>query len=517
MSAIPWGYPNVPSPSSSDDSIINPTSPAGVDGLATYLSARSRAAAGTVVPIWLIGDSNGAGSNGGTAGFVGGWRHGIERALLRTRMDFDFVGSTATLRELSDSGLCWHDCYAGEKIEDATAALTTRLAGCASVPAIVVHSLGTNNIVAGDSAATMLAKFQAWATALFAALPTAHAFVLPPIPLVDGTTTHATLAAWQAVRAAYIALLAAYVASDPRMTLLTSPDLVGGDLMTDGVHLTRSGQMAVGEVVADAIDRYLGPPFRQGPRLIRAFRQHKPKNSIYCATETTDGMSAASPNGYAAGAASFAFALDLYPTAIAAALRTIATFSTYGAKGSGFWLLTQTNGALAWYWDDPSVAVGGGSMALTRSLLVNKWHRIVCLAQLNGAASSAGVYVNGKLAGILSGLPAWNMATGAFTLGKEGAVFGVGVTGYYGRVRAFKGASLPRPGSMAALRAVLSDYYDDGPIVPGTCCAYHDLDGSLNDSVYGGRGLSLVGSAANAAPYPGGSPLRPWDFAADYP
>lgn len=179
-------------------------------------------------------------------------------------------------------------------------------------------------------------------------------------------------------------------------------------------------------------------------------------------------------------------------------------------------MLSQNNGAISIYWNNPSGSLGGSSYAMTRGLVVNKWHRLVICAHLNGASSSIGLYINARLAGVIGGLPAWNFPAAALNLGKEGVTFANGQKGYYSRLRAFRGSSVPRPGSKAAQIAVESDYYDDGALVPGAGIAWHDLDGSLADMVYGGTSFTYTGSGLLTGPYPSGTPIRPWEFAADY-
>lgn len=484
--------------------------------LGDYLSASARATAGTPISIWLIGDSNGVGSNGVTTGYVGGWRNGIEQALACKRSDFDFVGSTVTAREGADCGLTWHDCYAGEKVEDATTNLTTRLAGCASTPQIVVECLGTNNLVAGDTAAQLLVKQQAYEAALFAALPNAHLFVTAPPPLIDGSTTHASLTALQATQADYNALLSAHCAADPRLTYVSLSSMAKGEFQLDGVHENRQGQISHGELVATPIDLRMGPAFRMGPPTPRQFRQRHVQYSLLMGANS-DGVNCVSGNGYAGGANSMMIALDLYPTALDAALRTIICYGNYSDMGvAGAWMLSQNNGALSVYWNNASGTLGGSGHAMYRGLVVNKWHRLVLVAHLNGGASSLGLYINRRLAGVIGGLPAWNFPAAAINLGKEGVTFSNGQKGYYSRLRAYRGSSIPRPGSKAAQIAVDSDYYDDGPLVSGACIACHDFDGVLTDTVYGGTSFTIVGGTTFAGPYPSGTPLRPWEFAADY-
>ncbi|MGL4808164.1 MAG: hypothetical protein ACRC4O_05425, partial [Giesbergeria sp.] len=150
----------------------------------------------------------------------------------------------------------------------------------------------------------------------------------------------------------------------------------------------------------------------------------------------------------------------------------------------------------------------------------NKWHRIVAIIHRgNGTANSgsAGLYVNGRLVGQIYGLPGTWAASG-YTLYLGNSPDYVSCPGYYSSLRVWGGTGVPRPGSMAALRAVEANYFLDEPIAPGYGTSAREFDGALTDQVSGNAASTLVGGAtALAAAYPGGTPLRPWENSFDYP
>jgi hypothetical protein len=78
----------------------------------------------------------------------------------------------------------------------------------------------------------------------------------------------------------------------------------------------------------------------------------------------------------------------------------------------------------------------------------------------------------------------------------------------------YKGALVPRPGTMAALRAVEADYYLDQDLAPNACAGSFPLNVALADEISGNPPLVGAGGAVLGAAWPGGLPQRPWESVA---
>lgn len=451
------------------------------------------------------GDSNCRGSNGLDTGYVGGWRTGIYHALRSSRSDFDVLGSQISVPEKLGSLATWRcDGQAGWKIEDMTAGAAAAIAG-AGRPEFIIDNFGTNNVTAGDTLATMQAKRAALDAAWAAAAPGSKILRVGLIPFVPGSTTGANQAAWDALRVAYNAWMQSYY-GDGYIDAVSQ--LSQSELQPDGVHLNRSGEASMGKVIAAELEARWGTA--RGISLPRFYRQRAPQYSV-SAPAAADGLTLASPNKMGPGADSYAFAVDYYPTALdAAALHTIAALGPYGAAAAGWWLLAQQGQAVRLYWDDPAGTIFGQPNEI--ALVLNKWHRIAFLA--DAANRCAGLYVNGALVGLVQGLAAWTFPVGRTAYLGNGPNF-TGAAGFYSRVRCYRGTGVPKPGSMAAQLAVEADLYEDAPLGVNAVGGYYDLNGILS-GLSGDPSWVAVAAAAFAAPYPGATPLRPWELGAGY-
>lgn len=471
------------------------------------IAAGPVAALGQIRSVLLAGDSNCRGSNGLDTGYVGGWRTGAYHYLRSWRSDFDFVGSAISVPEQLGSLALWRCAgAAGWKIEDMTAAVPAEIA-VTGAPGFILDNFGTNNIAGGDSLATMQTKRLALDAAWAAAAPNSRVVRLSLIPFVPGSTTGANQAAWDAQRVAYNAWMAATYGTSGYLD--ATSQLSQSEIQPDGVHLNRSGEASMGYAIANTLDARLGPRF--GFPLPRFFRQRKPLYSISCPA-AADGLTLATPNRFAPGADSYAFAVDYYPTTLdAAALHTVAALGPYGALGSGFFLLGQQGQALRLYWDNPAGTIFGQPDEI--ALVLNKWHRCVFIA--DATTLSVGLYVNAQLVGLVQGVAPWAFAAARTAYLNQGPNFS-GARGYYDRVRCYRGAGVPKPGSMAAQLAVEADYYLDEPIGTQAVGGYYDLNGILS-GLNGDPSWVAVAGAAFAAPYPTGTPIRPWELGAAYP
>ena len=108
---------------------------------------------------------------------------------------------------------------------------------------------GTNDILAGDSANTALAKLDTLVGRIRAALPNTHILVASLIPNTSTTVT-------QAVTAEFSRRVAGEVVN-PRATagqkvsfvdIFNTPGLLPSDFQTDGIHLTTSGYNKISSV-----------------------------------------------------------------------------------------------------------------------------------------------------------------------------------------------------------------------------------------------------------------------------
>lgn len=456
--------------------------------------------------IHIVGDSNTAGSNGVDTGHVGGWRHPMLKALRAWRDDFELVGTLKDASELiATNGAPWHNAVPGYAIGDVAGAYAGWIAALAAPPDCVVDLIGTNDVPT-KTPAQMMAARAAMDAVIEAACPAARRVVLAVLPFVAGTTVGGNLAAWNATVVAYNALLESHCRAEGYSFVDVTGSLGPGDYQADGVHLNRDGQAAFGQRVAEYLDRVvLGQ--RRGFTLPATFRQTKPRPSIYFPTTAAKLTFANAPEFRPD--ASIAVAFDWFPTVLTAgAFQEVIQYGAYGA--GDFWGIYQNGTALSVYWNNVAGTITGQPQA--QVLRKNEWHRIVLIAQLSGADSAVGLYVNGELVGLAAGIAAWNLAQQTTVLG-AGVTFGATAPGYVSRVAAFKGASIPRPGSMAAMRAVERDYFLGGSLFGAASVGSWPLGASLANEISGGTPATLGGGAAALAAHPAGTPRRPWEMA----
>lgn len=460
-----------------------------------------------------IGDSNTIGAVSGT---VGAWRAVMYETLRGWRDNFEIIGSLITEPEyLSTFGTWRHSATSGFTMQDEAAVFPSQTANAGPAD-IILDMLGTNNIVVnGDTADEMLAARMALNAVYRANNPQAYIVIIPPPPFVAGTTVGGNLFDWNTTRADYLALLREWAGTQPRTIVLDNTPLGTGDFITDGVHLTAGGQGLLGTDIARQLDRYLLGG-RQGALLPLQFRERAPAYALSIPNGAADRLVSAPDTLFGADASSFAFAIDYYtPTLAGGAYSNVVV---YGAVASvpNYYELVQQAGRLDFFW---RAAAGNGEFVnqpQTRAIQAGRWHRIVVVSYLEGANSSIGIYVNGKLVALKQGVAAWGAMT-AQSLGLGLSPNYVGETGsYYGRYRVWKGAGIPKPGSMAAMRGVEKDYFEDGDAFPGAMVASYSLNNSVNGDVNGSPALVLAGGAAFTAAYApsggGTTPKRPWEM-----
>ena len=475
--------------------------------------------------IMFLGDSNTFGNDGVHTGMVGGYATYAVQYLRTLRSDFDVIGSLVALAENAAlSSLPYNEGHSGATIASTAAAYAGY---CASPgvgpPDIVVLMIGTNDLQAGRTLAQMQADTLTLYNAILAVNPLTSILWMGPPPLVDGTLTHANLAAWNAQLAAYNTWLQFTFIPANRNALynVSSRSVGNGDFQVDGVHLNQGGQGTVGVSIARDLNQNMGPP--RSDVMPSVFNTRKPSYSVFVNGEgTADDIALVAHPGFNPGAGSFTLAFDYCPTTMfnSGGLSVV----RYGANGVNnyYQIFVASNpnagGGLSWsvYWMQAGNVIPPASFAGSPGAFLNQWHRLVIMA--DAATLTVGFYVNGKLAGLAHGLPAWTSAQENLRFGDS--VVTNGAPGYYSRVYAAQ-AVPGRPGSMAALLAAEEDYYLGRSLVPGQGTAFYSLDNTLADDVYApgepNPVMVLQGAAAFVPGYPVGSPARPWEIHAELP
>jgi lysophospholipase L1-like esterase len=468
--------------------------------------------------IMFLGDSTTSGSNGLYTGLVGGYPARTIQTLLGLRSDFEVIGSQIELAEnAAGCNVPYSEGHTGFTI----AQLTAGYAGfCASpgvgVPDLVIFMAGTNDMVAGRTLVQMEADYAAARTEILTVGPATRIIWMPPMQFQDGTTTHATLAALQALQASVVAFLAAWAPEQKNSYYNASSQLAGsGQTLVDGVHPNLSGEAIIGDGLAAQLDIWLGP--RRRLPIPRVFLTRQTWASEECITDTTDGLTCTAHPGFNPGAGSFTL-VGTYAMGAVPAAGTYAIFS-YGtyAVNNYYGLLLVSDGTTAHlrlYWDNTTVTIGGATASFAESpgLLANSRNRI--MIQADASTGTVGLYVNGQLAGLAQGIGPWTNTQQTFYVALD-ATFGSGAVGFYQEVQAYK-AVPARPGSVAALQAALGDYYQRTAPIAGEGSAYFTLDGTLADDVYapGDPNPNMVahGGMAAVGAYPAGTPLMPWNW-----
>jgi len=461
----------------------------------------------------ILGDSNTAGANETDVGNVAGWRTALYLTLRQWRDDFDLIGTVndgvAAVQEgLSTLGAWYHDGLGGETLGGAAAAYAGYIAAIGTTPHFIIDMLGTNDVIAGTSAANMMVARATLEAAYTANAPAAKVVAIGVPPFVAGTTVAGNLAAWNAVRTAYNTLLEAYCAARPTTHFYISPDALGdGSYQVGGVHLNQHGQGYLGRIVAEYLHTHLfGLP--KGATLPRVLRARKPWGCV-ALPANTDAVGVAVHAGFNPGTASFAIAFDWRPQLLAGGFQCVCAYNAIAARPD-FWAIYQTVRGL-------EVEFGSGGVDITNqpqeiALEVDRWYRVLLVAYANGADSRVGLYLDGKLVGLKIGLAVWNFGAHAFAFGTSPGL--VGVPGYVGRIATWKGATVPKPGTMAALRAAEADYYLGETICTGGAASF-PLNVSLASEMTGLNPLVAAGGAALIAAWPAAAPARPWEFPAN--
>lgn len=466
----------------------------------------SRSLDASPVTIQFVGDSI-------TSGVNGAWRSPCFATLRQWRDDFDFVGTQLDgILAIDYFGLPYSDAIAGQTLDGAAAAYTGQVAALAAPPDVIVDMLGTNDIAGqGQTAAQMMTDRETLEAAYAANSPNAVVIALGTPPFVAGSTTGGNLAAWNATRAQYNALLQAYCATHADHHFISTNGLGLGDFLSDGVHLNNAGEAQLGRIVAEYLDRHLLNPLSRGQRLTwSTFRQSSVMPSI---TSPAAGYATVTTAAQNPASESYAFALDYYPTELPTGFHSVVSYDVYNGA-TGWFGLYQNADALAVYWNNPAPTIANtANSANRRCLRANRWHRVLLIAHRNGADSRVGLYVDGRLVGIAIGLPAWTMSQHALRI-NNGPDFG-GIACYFGRFSTWKGAGIPVPGSSAALLAAERDYWLGESLFPGYCTSSYPLGTTLNDEISGGPAMTLVAGAASSPAWPSGTPLRPWEYGPD--
>lgn len=469
--------------------------------------------------LMFIGDSNTLGVDFGTYnGMQGGYPVPAVQTLRGLRGDFEVIGSVISYPEnCVGSSVPYQEGHGGATIATLTAGYAGYVATVGvGAPDVAISCVGAADIVAGRTLLQMQTDTAAYLAAILAQSASTIVVFMSPCPFAAGTTVGANLAAWNAIQAAYATWLQnTFVpANSTRTTFCAATLSVGqGDYFSDGVHLNQGGQGAVGQSVGQFLDRLMSAR-RGAPKLPRVFRQRQPWAAYQLPNGAADFATCTNHPGFNPGAGSFTVAFDFCPTDLGGGGSNL-TLLSYGSGGTNnYWAILRVNNQLLVYWQSVGAyAIPGtdNTVAISPGLTLNAWHRIVLM--VDATTGTIGLYVNGQLAGINTGLAAWTSTLQTTYIG-AGANYN-GAAGYYGRI--FAAPAIPgRPGSVAALEAVEADYYLGSSLTPGLGSAVFPLDAILTDDVYapGAPNPSFVlhGAAASVAAYPLGCPPRPWEY-----
>ena len=466
------------------------------------------------VRIQFVGDSNTEGSGAGNSG---AFRTSLYERLRSWRGDFNFIGSKISVpEELGSFGMWYHDGYSGQTIPGINTLYPTIVAniGANSVD-VVVDMLGTNDIaVSGSSAATMTFQRSLLNATYRANQFSTHIVQVAPPPFVAGTTVGGNAAAWNAIRATYVASLVnqphnGVFVFDP----VASLGLGVGDMQLDGIHLNQFGYGRLGMGLAKFIDTEVIGPRQQSP-LPRNFNQRQPAYAVLCPLQA-DSFSVANHPGFNPGSASFALAFDYLPGALSAAYTCVAQYGNFGAPPEEYALFQRT-GHLDFFWRSNAGTGLFVNQPNGRAMQALKWHRIVVMA--HRPSGTIGMYINGCLVGLVSGIAAWTFTQQTMFFGSNTITTFGEPASYYSRIATFQGDALvPRPGTNDALRAVEDDYYLGDTLVGGAGGALYTLNNTLASGIFGGPVMVLAGTSALTAPDPTGTtPRRPWEFTQPY-
>ena len=469
-----------------------------------------------------LGDSNTLGSNAETTGGVGGWRESAFAYLLERRSDFDVKGSVISQLENAASLLPFVEGHIGLSLQAAAAGFPGYYASPGVAPVdLVVQLLGAANVITlNDSVATMLAAQFALDQAKLAANPNISTIVLDIMPAVLGTSVSpADFATWNAkIQAFNTALQNTYVPPAPFVKGVTwvfrpvNAVLGPGEFYTDGLHVNQLGQGTQGQRIGLVIHQFLGIARDEAPAPT-AFRQRKPASTIILSNPTTDGLTCTGHSGFNPGTDSFALAFDCVPISLPSnpGLGVLVSYGAY-ASVNDFFLITQQGEQVSVYWANQAgtiiqTAIPPGAMPI--ALQVGRRYRFVLMA--HAPTGTVGLYINKRCVGIAQGVPPWSFGQHVLAFGPNSGG-SPGVIGHYGRVHAYQGSAVPRPGSIEALLAVANDYCYGGALVPGAVSADFSLDGTLLDAINANPSMVLAGNAGFAAAAPQLTPPAPWEY-----
>jgi lysophospholipase L1-like esterase len=476
--------------------------------------------------IWFLGDSNTYGADVNYDGMLGGYPTYVVQNLRRTRSDFEVVASQFIEATNAPAGsVVWNEGHSGYSQELITADLAGYVATMAAqtpntTPDLVVIMLGTNT--AGDNLAQMQAARAALYVQIRTSLPNSVILDLGYPNIVDGTSTHATLAAQQLLHSQFMAWLPGFVATQANAFYSSAAQVPNnGDFQEDGVHWSQGGYAVAGEGIAAAIDALMGAPASREPVMPRAFRKRTPWQSVKLTTNNTDYGTITGHSGFIPSATKpFTLALEFNPD-------DLTNYGPGGAQGIlqyGDATVPLNEYALYRIGSQLNVSFlnqtlfspgGAGMLPGIVGFIVNKWYRIVL--SVDPVNLLAALYVNGEL---------WGFQTVSAYAAPTQQAIGIGGTlnnwtaalGYYSKLQVFQ--STPGGGllgGVTCLKAVEADYFDGASLAPGAGVASYTLNGVVTDDVYdpGEPNPSMVlhGGAASEAAWPVG-PARPWEVQA---
>jgi lysophospholipase L1-like esterase len=420
----------------------------------------------------FVGDSITQGFSVGP--HVGGFRLPLWQMIRAVRNDIDVIGFLHTYFDVDPTYAAYtgspplyalqrwqHSGYSGKKIEDITTNYTSGNVAVSGQPDLVFVMIGTNNVAAGDSAATMETKYNTMLDQIHAVSPSARIVICAICPFVAGSTVGGNLAAWNGVRDTFVTWLADAV-NGPLATrryvefLDPTTGLSGADILSDGVHPNASGFTKIARTYFERLDGLYS--VRRGLTCPRPFRQRLLQSSLKLATASADFVQFSSDASKSPATGDFAVSFDFYPTSLPA---TLGVLFQYGVPYTSGIMIASNGAGIGVYLISGAPIIGAGTNS---PLVLNRWHRICVIG--NRSRGLVALYVNGCPVSVASGVAAWTVATSLN--GFVGTAGGIdGALGYYGTLRFYKGSSVPQIETKACSDAVEAEYFDGTPLCAG--------------------------------------------------
>lgn len=483
-----------------------------VDGVATGVGA------GTLITSTLktkrvafVGDSITTGSS--TA--PGGPRMAFFRRLRQVRGDVIAWGPAIAFRE---QALAIGDprCagYAGETVNN----ILTRCQAAGSIyvhntnygsPDVVYIQIGTNDVNAGDSAATVLGRIQTLCAQLDTIFPYARKVLCSITQFYTGSSPTGGIAAANAAVTTLNASLAAEATTRGGLWsyIDSAANLTRADHYTDGVHMVPDGAAKIGNAQAGEFERLF--PVRVGPRMPRRHLLRPAQASALLTTKTTDQV-VVTDSGFELAASNFLLEIRLRATDLTnAGVTAIAQCTPSGQNYTKGWLFaydsTVTPKTFNWYMKSIAAVTAKAPTSITSracKLFVHGDYANQIVGIYLATAPLGGGDWEVACLGMSTGVTQWTAgdASGQLMIGKNASFSGF--AGAVDNVRFHKGSSVP--GVDTILAAIERSVYEQER-VPGLAAEMKLDEGTgTTPSTSNGTAGTLTGgwSAAGTVTWP---------------